>query len=137
MIRRNIFTGQTEEVPSEGGGRRIIARTSVPEGAVDPCKRASGAWSRTMRGQALAVHPDQAGQFSEEAAKAGTGAYYDTQGKLCADSEGALQREFARRGFYDKNAGFRDQSRKGYEEAAARAIETDPYNVSPIWGYRR
>jgi hypothetical protein len=90
-----------------------------------------------MRGQALSVHPDQAASFSEEAAKAGTGAYYDPQGRLCVDSEGALQREFARRGFYDKNAGARDQSYKGYKEAEARAIESDPYNISPIWGYNR
>ncbi len=118
------------------GKQKYIQLEPTP-GTVDPRKRGCSAFSRTLRGQALAVHPDQAAEFSEKAAKAGTGAYYDEQGRLCADSEGALQREFANRGFYDKNAGFRDQSRKGYEEAEARAIEFDPYNVSPIWQYRR
>jgi hypothetical protein len=134
-IIRDIFTGELKEVESGRGGRQIIARTTVPEHMEAANRRTGSAWARTFRGQSLAVHPDQAAAFSEAAQEAGTGAWYDEKGHLCADSEGALQREMGRRGFYDKEATFSDQSRARYDEYEARAIEEVPYNRSPLWGF--
>lgn len=125
-FKRDLFTGELVEVPSDGGGRRIIARTSIPEGAIDPSRRKGSAWGRVWRGQSLGVHPDQAAEFSQAAKDAGTGAWYDEKGRVCADSEAALQREFGRRGYYDRNAGSRDQSYKGYEESVQRELAHNP-----------
>lgn len=112
-------------------GARYVP-VELPAGTIDPRAKVGSAWARTHRGRSLRVHPDQVSEFNEAAHAAHTGAYYDTQGNLCADSEGAMQREYARRGFYDKNAGARDQSYAGYKEFESRALETAHLNVSEM-----
>lgn len=107
MLRRNIFSGELEEAPSEGGGRQIIAKTTVPAGTVDSRRRSGSAWGRTWRGHSLRVHPSQVDRFNEAARTAQTGAYYEAgTGVMCADSNLARVREYARRGFVDQDGGY-------------------------------
>lgn len=125
MLRRNLFTGELEDTSNDQD--EFINKTRpIPSGCVDPRSRPRTAlWSR-WRGRSLKVHPAQAKEFSEAAKEAGTGAWYDKKGVMRADSESAMQREFARRGHGDGNAGYRDAGHDHYQEVLAEARETVP-----------
>lgn len=120
---RDIFTGELREAPSEGGRRKIIARTTVPEGTVDPRRKSASAWGRTWRGTALRVHPDQVPAFNEAARAAQTGAYYAPDGTMRADSDLARVREYARRGFVDMDGGY------------SQTVDITPDNVETVDSY--
>ena len=64
---------------------------------------------RPWESTALAIHPSQVAQFNREAAAAKTGAYYKPDGTLQATSQGIRNRELARRGHGDANAGYGDR----------------------------
>lgn len=105
-IRRNIFTGELEEVPYElENGRAVIARESGPSDET----RTGSAWSRPHRSTSLAIHPSQVEAFNEAAKAAGTGAYYDKNGTMVSESRGILNRELARRGYGNADAGYGDR----------------------------
>lgn len=69
---RDLFTGELKEVPSEGGGRQIIARGSAPK-YYDPTPHTSP-YSRSWIGRAISVPIAQIDDFAEASRKAGTGA---------------------------------------------------------------
>lgn len=104
---RNWFTGELEEMPSEGGGRQIIAATSVPESAV--VKRNGSTWGRPWRSKAAAVPAEQAAEFNAGAALGaryvqGDNGFWDLE----CDSRAARRNEMARRGLIDRDAGYSD-----------------------------
>lgn len=109
---RDWFSGEVTEVPFEGHGRQIIARTSVPDA---PQKTYHTAWSRPHRSKALRVHPDQAPRFTEAARAAGIiGASYCPQtGDLVTESRAARKFEMARRGYHDNDGGYGDAMPQG------------------------
>lgn len=105
-MRRNWLTGEWEEYEPPQDGREIIFRGEIPEGAVTG--RANSPWSTPLVSDACAIHPDQAGQFSEDAKRHGTGAWYNSKGQAVFESRQARARELKRRGFFDKDAGYGD-----------------------------
>jgi hypothetical protein len=59
---------------------------------------------------AASVHRKQAGSMNQQAKLHKTGAYYDRNGNCHFPSRGARKREMARRGIFDQDAGYGDQS---------------------------
>lgn len=59
------------------------------------------------RSKAIAVNPQQAKEFTEQARKAKIDGYYCPQtGEFVANSRVARAKEIARRGFYDADGGY-------------------------------
>lgn len=106
MLRRNVFTGEIENT-ADDADQFINRPAAVPAGCVDPRRRCGSAWGRTWRGTSLRVNPAQVDRFNEAARQAKTGAYYEKgTGVMCADSNLARVREYARRGFVDQDGGY-------------------------------
>lgn len=105
-IMRHWLTGELMEVPSEGGGRQIIARTSVNENM--PTKSYGNPEWRKWRSRSLSVHASEVETMNEQAKQHQTGAYYLPDGTMVADSREARNREAARRGYGDADAGYKD-----------------------------
>lgn len=109
-FRRNIFTGELEEVPSEGGGRKVIARTTVSPHLVQ--NKTGSAWGRPLVDTSLAVPIEEIDAQNEAAKRHGTGAYYVPGdhgfANVVFDSRQARAREYARRECFDGNGGYGD-----------------------------
>lgn len=105
-MRRHWLTGEWEEVPYElVDGRAVISRIE-PDYAPE---RHGYAYNRPFESTSLAIHADQVKSFNEAAHAAGTGAYYKPDGTLVCESRGARNRELARRGQGDADAGYGDR----------------------------
>jgi hypothetical protein len=96
-FRRNLFTNELEELPSETtDGRALLYREEVKEEI-----RCGSTTSRPHHSTSGAVNPLQAERMTEEAKKAGIPIHYDRKtGALVSDSRGALRAEAKRRGMY-------------------------------------
>lgn len=109
---RDIFTGELVERPASEGGRQIIARTSVPEGAVQTVTGRSPWWKdRVCRPISIAPEhatPARIAQENESAQKHGTGVWYDKSGVAHVPTRRSRAREFARLGRQDNDAGYGD-----------------------------
>ena len=100
---RDLFTGELKEVPYETENGRMII------GHIEPEIRTGGVWSRPHVSSTLAIHPSQVKKFNEAAKAANTGAYYREDGKMVSESRGILNRELARRGHGNADAGYGDR----------------------------
>ena len=117
-FRRDWFTGELEEVPSEGGGRQIIFRGAVPPVSrrrhVDPWDSSKDYVNKAMSLKPEDATPERIAAENEAARKHGTGAYYDSNGNCHCPTRRSLAREMARphgpQGFYFQNndAGYGD-----------------------------
>lgn len=108
-MRRHWLTGEWEEVPYElSNGRAVIARIE-PEGGVTGHANTAYGSATPFTSTSLAIHPDQVRSFNEAAHAAKTGAYYREDGTLVCESRGARNRELARRGYGDADAGYGDR----------------------------
>lgn len=107
---RNWFSGELEEKPSEcENGRKVIARIEHPMGEQRGRAQTAYTAARPWKCKSLAVHADQSVEFNEAAKAAGTGAFYTKTGELVCESREARNRELARRGYGDGDAGFGDR----------------------------
>jgi hypothetical protein len=104
MLRRHFITGEWEEV-EDSGKREVI----VYEGHEETKNCSAICAKKPWRSTSLAVHPLQVEAFNRAAQKARTGAYYTKDGALVAESRGARNRELARRGQGDGDAGYGDR----------------------------
>ena len=108
-FRRSIWTGELEEVASEGGGRHIISQEEIPA-HLDNTKVGNRAYNRPLVSQAMGVHPGQAAEMNEAAKRNGTGAFYDPKtGNAVFESRGSRSREMAARGMFDNQGGYGDR----------------------------
>lgn len=108
-FRRHWLTGELEEVPYElEHGRAIIARIEPENGVTG---HADGAYSsaKPFTSTSLGIHPSQVKAFNEEARKQGTGAYYRPDGTMVCETRRSRNRELARRGYGDADAGYGDR----------------------------
>lgn len=103
---RDVFTGKYKQVPIEGGGRKVIARTHVSPHL--PRKSYGNPEWRKWRSRSLSISPLEVETMNEQAKKHQTGAYYLPDGTLVADSRQARNREAARRGYGDADASYND-----------------------------
>lgn len=99
-FRRNIFTGELEEVPSEGGGRQILYRGSAPK-HYNPKPVGTPNYDRVCR--PLSLKPEEATPQrieaeNEAARKYGSGAWFDKKGQCHTSTRGSQNREMKRRG---------------------------------------
>lgn len=109
MLRRHFITGEWEEVEDTGKHEVIVY-----EGEAETNSCSATCSKRPWESKySLAVHPAQVRAFNEAAAKARTGAYYKPDGTLVCTSRGARNRELARRGHGDGDAGYGDRSPGG------------------------
>ena len=118
-MAKNTRLLSTEQIKA---ANQLVARRKTTRSSAKQVKRSGSAWGKSWTGISLRIHPDQVAEFNEAAQAAGTGAYYDEKGNMKADSEAAMQREMGRRGWYDKEAGFRDESRRLYEQYEAETL---------------
>lgn len=117
-FRRNLFTGELEQVPSDGGGRSIIYREPLRYGK--PLTRHANPWdgkdnvSRPMSIKPEEATPERIAFENDQARYHGTGAYYTPDGKCHTPTKGSRSREMARprgddgRRFQDNDAGYSD-----------------------------
>lgn len=117
---RDLFTGELKEVPSDGGGRRIIYSEPVPEvfrSAGQHCDPWSGTdkVSRPMSLKPEDATPERIERENAAARHHGTGAYYTQDGICHTPTRGSRNREMARpranfenTRFMDLDAGFGD-----------------------------
>lgn len=96
-FRRNIFTDELEELPSEAQeGTVILYRENVKRE-----KKFGSTTSREHHSISGAVNPLQAERMTEEAKKAGISVHYDRKtGALVSNCRSALRAEAKRRGMY-------------------------------------
>lgn len=94
---------QRVNVP-RGSGRVLIGVITDSK----PIKKSGNVWRQGWESQAVAVHPDQAKRFTEAAHKVGNTdvEYCSKTGRLKATSRKGRMMEYARRGFYDRDAGY-------------------------------
>lgn len=104
MIRRHFITGEWEEV-EDSGKHEVIVYEGQAE--TNTCKSICS--KRPWVSNSLAVHPLQVAAFNKAAQEARTGAYYRPDGALVCTSRGARNRELARRGQGDGDAGYGDR----------------------------
>jgi hypothetical protein len=91
-----------EELPSEGGGRQIIARETVPYSP----RRSGDIWAKGFSTLVLGVDPREADKFTKSAREVGIDAHYDSKtGALCAANREAYAQEVTRRGYYNSDPG--------------------------------
>jgi hypothetical protein len=98
---RDLFTGELKQVPAGRGGRQIIFRGSTPPN-YDPNPVGCDPWRgkdkvcRPLSLKPEEVTPERIEQENAEAAKHGTGAWYDAEGECHIGSRGSRRREMAR-----------------------------------------
>jgi hypothetical protein len=88
--------------------------------------RTPSVWGREWVSTAMKIHPSQVKQFNEEAKAAGTGCYYDAQGRCHAGSRTARSAEIKRRGYFDRQGGFGD-----YTGASREYMNTENGVMTP------
>lgn len=108
---RDWFTDELVERPSEGGGRRIIARETVhyqPRRYGNPWDRGKPIRNRNMSIAPEQATPERIATENAEAKLHGTGAAYDSDGNCYVETRGQLNREMKRRRFQNNDAGYGD-----------------------------
>lgn len=118
---RDLFTGELKEVPSDGGGRRVIYREPVdPILAQIVSGRANDPWSgpdhisRPLSLKPEDATPERIERENAEARRHGTGAYFTPDGLCHTPTRGSRSREMRRprdnntAGYMDLDAGFGD-----------------------------
>jgi len=111
---RDLFTGELREVVSDGGGRRIIFRGSVPKhydptpAHVNPWGRGKDHINRPLSIKDEEATPERIERENEDARRHGTGARYDAAGNCHVPTRGSLARECRRTHRQDNDAGYSD-----------------------------
>lgn len=107
---RNLFTGELEAVPSDGGGRQIIFRGSAPK-HYDPTPVGTPNYDRVCR--PLSLKPEDATpariEAENEAARHhNTGCWYDAKGQCHTVTRGSQNREMKRKNMANFSGGYGD-----------------------------
>lgn len=108
-LRRNLFTGELEEVPYEGSG--IIYREPLKPGQVPVThKRRANPWYKENRCRPLSIKPEEAtperiAAENESAKRHGTGAMFDTKGECYLPTRGSRAKEMRRKSIENQSKG--------------------------------
>ena len=107
-MRKNIFTGELEEVPFEGS--HIIWREEVKVyGEESDLPQVSKAYNKPLESVSLSCNASEYKERNQELKDNGiTGAYYKPDGTLIQESRAARAQIHKLRGCYDKDAGYGD-----------------------------
>lgn len=135
-FKRDLFSGELVEVPSEGGRRRIIARTSIPEGAVT--KRCGSLWGRPWRslGQGGPIeNMEELNRTAVPGARYVPSKRYAGLCELECDSRRARANELGFRGNVDFDGGYGDMPRTRRRRAASklRVVDGSAPASRPTW----
>lgn len=100
--RRNIFTGELEEVEFEGS--HVIYRGELK---TEP-KGYNVAWSKEFRSRALGVHPSEVPEANRRIKELGISGYFDRKGDFRTNSRQARNKLLYHKGCFDKDGSYGD-----------------------------
>lgn len=100
-LLRDCLTGELKELPSEGGGRKIIFRGATPpvtgrRRQADPYDNGKEHVDRGMSLKPEDATPERVAHENEQCKRHATGAWYDLKGLCHTPTRGSRAREMAR-----------------------------------------